>query len=124
LGARFFYRYLAMNAQMPDDDLANAMRALGHPVRLSILRILAERAQDCCCTDVTECLPLAQSTVSQHLKVLLDAGLVERHARGTRNCYSINAVKFDTLGTTFSGLFASLASDTSDAPRRTVSEPA
>jgi ArsR family transcriptional regulator, arsenate/arsenite/antimonite-responsive transcriptional repressor len=73
---------------MQDADLANVMRALGHPVRLNILRILAERQQgDCCCTDVTECLPLAQSTVSQHIKVLLDAGLIERHAKGTRNCY-------------------------------------
>ena len=109
--------------QMQDDDLANAMRALGHPVRLSILRILAEKAQDCCCTDVTDCLPLAQSTVSQHIKVLLDAGLVERHARGTRNCYSVNTEKFDQLGSSFSGLFQALAAD-ADAPRRTVSEPA
>jgi DNA-binding transcriptional ArsR family regulator len=112
-----------MNAALTDDDLANAMRALGHPVRLSILRILADRSADCCCTDVTECLPLAQSTVSQHIKVLLDAGLVERHARGTRNCYSVNTVKLDLLGSSFSGLFTSL-SDLTAAPRRTVSEPA
>ena len=112
-----------MNAPMADDDLANAMRALGHPVRLSILRILADRAQDCCCTDVTECLPLAQSTVSQHLKVLLDAGLVERNARGTRNCDSVNTEKLDMLGSSFSGLFSSLSAETA-APRRTVSEPA
>jgi DNA-binding transcriptional ArsR family regulator len=73
-----------------DDDLTAALRALAHPVRLSILRILAERSSvDCCCTDVTECLPLAQSTVSQHIKVLLDAGLIERKPRGTRNCYLV-----------------------------------
>ena len=75
---------------MLDDELATTLRAIGHPVRLSILRILGTQGQgECCCTDVTQCLPLAQSTVSQHIKVLLEAGLIERQARGTRNCYSI-----------------------------------
>ncbi len=47
--------------KMQDEEFADVMRALGHPVRLSILRILAEKAaNECCCTDVTECLPLAQ----------------------------------------------------------------
>lgn len=95
---------------MHDDDIANAMRALGHPVRLSILRILAEQRQgDCCCTDVTQCLPLAQSTVSQHIKVLLDAGLIERTARGTRNCYSLRRDRLGALGSACDGLFAGLA---------------
>src|SRR5690606_32483445 len=93
-----------------DEDIAGAMRALGHPVRLSILRILAEqRRGDCCCTDVTQCLPLAQSTVSQHIKVLLDAGLVERQARGTRNCYSLNRERIEALGAACSGLFLGLS---------------
>ena len=97
---------------MQDDDLANVMRALGHPVRLSILRILAEQRQgDCCCTDVTQCLPLAQSTVSQHIKVLLEAGLVQRHARGTRNCYSLRADRIAAIGAACSGLFAGLAAN-------------
>ncbi|HQZ12132.1 MAG TPA: metalloregulator ArsR/SmtB family transcription factor [Devosia sp.] len=95
---------------MQDTDLANVMRALGHPVRLSILRILADQKQgDCCCTDVTQCLPLAQSTVSQHIKVLLDAGLIERHARGTRNCYSLRSDRLEALGVACSGLFTGLA---------------
>ena len=84
---------------MHDDDIANVMRALGHPVRLNILRILAaQRAGDCCCTDVTQNLSLAQSTVSQHIKVLLDAGLVERHPKGTRNCYSLRADRLADFG--------------------------
>ena len=71
-----------------DEGLTAALRAMAHPVRLSILRILAKNGTSaCCCTDVTECLPLAQSTVSQHIKVLLDAGLIERKPSGTRNCY-------------------------------------
>ena len=104
-----FYRFLPMNT-MQDDDLANVMRALGHPVRLSILRILAtQRPGDCCCTDVTQCLPLAQSTVSQHIKVLLDAGLVERHAKGTRNCYSLRSDRLAAFNEACSGLFSGLA---------------
>ena len=74
---------------MQEDDIAAMMRALGHPVRLEILRILATRAENCCCNDVTDCLSLAQSTVSQHLKVLLDAGVIERKAQGTRNNYRV-----------------------------------
>jgi DNA-binding transcriptional ArsR family regulator len=98
---------------MPDDDIANVMRALGHPVRLSILRILASQGHgNCCCTDVTQALPLAQSTVSQHIKVLLDAGLVERHPKGTRNCYSLKADRLSQFGIAWSGLFSGLTHET------------
>jgi ArsR family transcriptional regulator len=115
---------MAMDAPIKDDDFAEAMRALGHPVRLSILRILAEKAQNsCCCTDVTECLPLAQSTVSQHIKVLLDAGLVERQPQGTRNCYSLNTERLEALNSAFSGLFSGLA-DIAAVPRQAENEPA
>ncbi len=104
----------------PDEDLAAVLRALGHPVRLSILRILAASAQhDCCCTDVTQCLPLAQSTVSQHIKVLLDAGLIERHPRGTRNCYSLRSDRLAAVNQAFSGLLGGLA----DRPRARTPEP-
>jgi DNA-binding transcriptional ArsR family regulator len=58
-----------------------------------------------------QCLPLAQSTVSQHIKVLLDAGLIERHARGTRNCYSLRAERLAALETACAGLFAGLEAD-------------
>ena len=74
---------------MLDDDLAGILRALSHPARLTILRVMAEKQRDCCCADVAQCLPLAQSTVSQHIKVLLEAGLIERRARGVKNCYMV-----------------------------------
>lgn len=94
---------------MQDEDLAAALRALGHPVRLSILRILSQRNDSqCCCTDVTQCLPLAQSTVSQHIKVLLEAGLVERHARGTRNCYTVRADRMAQLTAAYNDYFAGI----------------
>lgn len=113
-----------MNNTLQDDDLANMMRALGHPVRLSILRILAEKqANACCCTDVTQCLPLAQSTVSQHIKVLLDAGLVQREARGTRNCYTLKEDRLRALGDATSGLFTGLIAEIAPASAR-IAEPA
>lgn len=95
---------------MQDDDIANIMRALGHPVRLNILRFLASQQQqrECCCGDVTETLPLAQSTVSQHIKVLLDAGLIERKPHGTRNRYMIRHDRLAELGTAFGGLLDGL----------------
>jgi ArsR family transcriptional regulator, arsenate/arsenite/antimonite-responsive transcriptional repressor len=93
---------------MRDDDIANIMRALGHPVRLEILRILASQQGQCCCGDVSESLPLAQSTVSQHIKVLLDAGLIQRKAQGTRNRYCISHDKFDELKSAFGGLMQGL----------------
>jgi ArsR family transcriptional regulator len=95
---------------MQDDDIANIMRALGHPVRLNILRILATQSQgNCCCGDVTESLPLAQSTVSQHIKVLLDAGLIERKPHGTRNRYTIRHDRLAELGSAFGGLIDGLS---------------
>lgn len=94
---------------MRDDDIATIMRALGHPVRLNILRILATQQQgQCCCADVTESLPLAQSTVSQHIKVLLDAGLIERKPHGTRNRYCIRHDRLSELGAAFGGLLQGL----------------
>ena len=106
---------------MQDDDLATVLRALGHPVRLNILRILAERQQhQCCCTDVMQYLPLAQSTVSQHIKVLLDAGLIERHARGTRNCYSLCGDQLVALETACSGLFDGLVGEPDSSLSKTL----
>lgn len=71
-----------------DEELAALAKALGHPARVQILRILVRR-NACICGDIVEELPLAQSTVSQHLKVLKDAGLVRGDVDGPRVCYCI-----------------------------------
>jgi DNA-binding transcriptional ArsR family regulator len=112
------------DGMMQDDDLATVMRALGHPVRLTILRTLARQQQRCCCTDVMAALPLAQSTVSQHIKVLLDAGLIERRPEGTRNCYSLRADRLEALGIACSGLFAGLGAELGSGAPRKITEPA
>jgi ArsR family transcriptional regulator, arsenate/arsenite/antimonite-responsive transcriptional repressor len=109
------YRNMPINAVEPmqDDDIATIMRALGHPVRLNILRIIARQQRgECCCADVTESLTLAQSTVSQHIKVLLDAGLIDRKARGTRNCYIVQRERLEALGSAYTGMLAGLGPTT------------
>lgn len=71
-----------------DEELASLAKALGHPARVQILRLLV-RKNPCICSDIVEELPLAQSTVSQHLKVLKDAGLIRGEVDGPRVCYCI-----------------------------------
>ncbi|HET9956261.1 MAG TPA: metalloregulator ArsR/SmtB family transcription factor [Polyangiaceae bacterium] len=71
-----------------DEELANLAKALSHPARVKIVRLL-ERKNSCICGDLVEELPLAQSTVSQHLKVLKAAGLVRGEVDGPRVCYCI-----------------------------------
>jgi ArsR family transcriptional regulator len=71
-----------------DEELATLAKALGHAARVKILRILVRR-NACICGDIVEELPLAQSTVSQHLKVLKDAGLIRGDVDGPRVCYCV-----------------------------------
>ncbi len=68
---------------------AEIAKALGHPARIAILKILAQRTT-CFCGDITEILPLAQSTVSQHLKALKTAGLITGTVEGVKTCYCLN----------------------------------
>jgi ArsR family transcriptional regulator, arsenate/arsenite/antimonite-responsive transcriptional repressor len=68
---------------------ADLFRALGHPIRLGIMRRLAAEPETCAC-DFTDAFGVAQPTISQHLKVLREAGLVRTRRRGTQICYSID----------------------------------
>ncbi len=82
-----------------DTSLAQLAQALAHPARVSIVRLLQER-QTCLCGDIVEVLPLAQSTVSQHLKVLKEAGWIRGEVDGPRVCYCLNLLtleKFKSL---------------------------
>ncbi|HNN96832.1 MAG TPA: metalloregulator ArsR/SmtB family transcription factor [Pseudomonadota bacterium] len=71
-----------------DRELALLAKAIGHPARVKILRLLA-RYEGCVCSQIVEGLDLAQSTVSQHLKVLKAAGLIRGEIDGPRVCYCI-----------------------------------
>lgn len=77
-----------MDGPQADAELATLAKAIGHPVRIQILRIVARRST-CICGAIVEELPLAQSTVSQHLKILKDAGLLRGEIDGPRVKYCI-----------------------------------
>ncbi len=87
------------------ERLALALKALGHPVRLAMVRQLAERNR-CCCADFCACLPLAQSTVSQHLDLLRQAGIVDYSPDGNKSRYSLNAAALASLGSELRNLAA------------------
>lgn len=82
---------------VPDDDTLAAMaKAVAHPARLAILRMLAHR-ETCVTGDVVAELPLAQSTVSEHLRILREAGLVQAEIDGPRTRYCVNAAGLAAL---------------------------
>lgn len=70
-------------------EMATLARALGHPARIAIMDYLAS-VDTCICGDIVDELPLAQSTVSQHLKELRNAGLIQGTIEGNAICYCIN----------------------------------
>lgn len=76
-------------ASPAEDRLAELGKALGHPLRVRILQILARR-QSCVCGELVDELPVAQSTVSQHLKILKEAGLIQGEIDGPRTCYCVS----------------------------------
>ena len=72
-----------------ENKLAKYAKALAHPARIAILKLLAKK-QSCICGDIVDELPLSQSTVSQHLKELKEAGLIKGDIDGARVCYCID----------------------------------
>src|SRR5205823_1598636 len=81
-----------------DAELARLAKALGHPTRAAIFRLLRRRG-GCICGDIVGRLPFAQATVSQHLKVLKDAGLLEGEIDGPRVCYCPDSKALERLKT-------------------------
>jgi len=82
--------------------LAKMFKALGNPTRLEILRQLSD-CQSCICNDIVAVLPLAQSTVSQHLKVLKEAGLIRGEIEGPATCYCIDNVNLEWFKSRING---------------------
>jgi ArsR family transcriptional regulator len=90
-------------AKSTDVELARLTKALGHPARVAILKLLIERGE-CVCGAIVDELPLAQATVSQHLKVLKQAGLVQGEIDGPRVCYCVNPAGVRRLKDIIGGL--------------------
>lgn len=86
-----------------DDELATYAKALAHPARVAILRMLIKRGE-CICGQIVDVLPLAQATVSQHLKVLKESGLIQGEVDGPRVCYCANPPAIERLRTLIEGL--------------------
>ncbi len=89
-----------------ENRLAKYGKALSHPARIAILKLLAQK-QTCVCGDIVDELPLSQSTVSQHLKELKEAGLIKGEIEGARVCYCIDEKEWRVAQTWLNGLFDS-----------------
>ena len=87
-----------------DNRVANYAKSLSHPARIAILRLLIQK-QSCICGDLVIELPLSQSTVSQHLKELKDAGIIKGDISGPKTCYCINPDIWNEMQTILNTFF-------------------
>ncbi len=87
------------------NQIATIAKALGHPARIAIIEYLL-KVNECICGDIVNELPLAQPTVSQHLKELKNAGLIKGNIEGNAICYCIDELTFDILNAYFSNIIA------------------
>jgi DNA-binding transcriptional ArsR family regulator len=95
--------------KLSDVKLAEMAKALAHPARIAILRVLAKR-NECICGEIVDILPLAQATVSQHLKVLKEVGLIDGTIDGPRSCYCLNRETLQKADAMFRGFIDVLQS--------------
>ncbi|MES2680630.1 MAG: metalloregulator ArsR/SmtB family transcription factor [Bacteroidota bacterium] len=88
-----------------DNKIAKYAKALGHPARIAILQVLIKK-QACICGDIVDELPLSQSTVSQHLKELKEAGLIKGDIDGAKVCYCIDEKEWANAQSYLASFFA------------------
>ena len=86
--------------------LARLAKAMAHPARIAILSLLLQK-QSCICGDIVDELPLSQSTVSQHLKELKEAGIIQGEIEGVKVCYCINLEEWKAASLLFEAFFRS-----------------
>jgi DNA-binding transcriptional ArsR family regulator len=89
-----------------ENRIAKYGKAFSHPARVAILQLLIKK-QACICGDIVDELPLSQSTVSQHLKELKEAGLIKGEIEGKKICYCIDEKEWQAAQTYFTQLFKS-----------------
>jgi ArsR family transcriptional regulator len=92
-----------IDAPKSEERTVAMLRAIAHPARFRIIKLLAAKGE-CVCGDLVGELPLAQSTVSEHLKVLKDAGIVRGVIDGPNRCYCLEPEALDWLQKEFAGL--------------------
>jgi DNA-binding transcriptional ArsR family regulator len=88
-------------------QLAQFAKALGHPARVAIISLLLKK-QACICGDIVDELPLSQSTVSQHLKELKEAGIIKGEIDGVKTCYCIDETNWSKMSVLFNKMFDSI----------------
>ncbi len=88
-------------------QLAQFAKALGHPARVAIISLLLKK-QICICGDIVDELPLSQSTVSQHLKELKEAGIIKGEIDGVKTCYCIDETNWSKMSVLFNKMFDSI----------------
>ena len=88
-------------------ELADIAKALSHPARIKILKILSE-LNACICGEIVDLLPLAQATVSQHLKELKRVGLIKGDIEGPKVCYCINTDVYVKAKENFESFFRAI----------------
>jgi ArsR family transcriptional regulator, arsenate/arsenite/antimonite-responsive transcriptional repressor len=91
---------------------AMLLKALGHPARVAIIEHLL-KVKTCVCGDIVSELPLAQPTVSQHLKELKNAGIIKGSVEGTSVCYCLDEKAFESLSTYFTNALNGLQNQNS-----------
>ena len=91
-------------------EMARIAKALGHPARIEILKLLLER-QACICGTIVDAIPLSQATVSQHLKELKKAGLIKGTIDGPRVCYCIDEEVWERASLAISAFFRAAQND-------------
>lgn len=94
-----------------DNKIAKYAKALAHPARIAILQFLIKK-QSCICGDIVNELPLSQSTVSQHLKELKEAGLIKGDIDGAKICYCIDEKEWENAKNYLANLFSSYVNKT------------
>ena len=94
-----------------DNKIAKYAKALAYPARVAILQLLIKK-QACVCGDIVDELPLSQSTVSQHLKELKEAGLIKGDIDGAKVCYCIDEKEWENAKGYLTSLFETFTNKT------------
>jgi ArsR family transcriptional regulator len=115
---------MTRNPPSDAEAFAQRLRALAHPMRLKILAALAA-SKTCQCGEIVRDLPLAQSTVSEHLRILREAGFVQSTGEGARSCYCLDRSAMHRLAGEFDRLLAAIGAQEGPRPNmRTRRKPA
>ncbi|SDB59837.1 transcriptional regulator, ArsR family [Flavobacteriaceae bacterium MAR_2010_188] len=85
-------------------NIAEIAKVFAHPARVAILEYISKQ-ESCICNDIVDEIGLSQPTISQHLKVINDAGLLKGNYKGTTICYCLNVESFDFYKKLLNGFF-------------------